>query len=388
MPPLALPLPELAAAFMLRRDIAFLNHGSFGACPRPVYRARQRWQRELEAQPVAFLGRRLPALLAAARVPLAAVLGAQAADLLFVPNATYGVNLVARALPLRPGDEVLTTDHEYGACDRTWRFVCARRGARFIRQPIALPVTSAAAIVEQVWAGVTARTRVLFLSHITSSTALILPVAELCRRARAAGILTVIDGAHAPGQIELQLDALDADFYTGNCHKWLCAPRPSGFLYVRRAQRALLQPLIVSWGWEPEEEFIEPYQYMFEWTGTYDPTALLAVPDAIAFQARHNWPAVRAACRALLLEASARIEALTGLPPTSPDSADWWVQMRSFLLPPCDAAQVKARLYDEFGVEVPIMRFNGQPLLRVSVQGYNTPAEINRLLEGLQRVLA
>ena len=184
MPPLALPLPELAAAFMLRRDITFLNHGSFGACPRPVYRARQRWQRELEAQPVAFLGRRLPALLAAARVPLAAALGAQAADLLFVPNATHGVNLVARALPLRPGDEVLTTDHEYGACDRTWRFVCAGRGARFIRQPIALPVTSAAAIVEQVWAGVTARTRVLFLSHITSPTALILPVAELCRRAR------------------------------------------------------------------------------------------------------------------------------------------------------------------------------------------------------------
>ncbi len=186
MTTLMLPLPTLADAFLLRRDIAFLNHGSFGAGPRPVYQARQRWQRVLEAQPVAFLGRGLPALLAEARVPLAAYLGAQAADLLFVPNATHGVNLVARSLPLRPGDEVLTTDHEYGACDRIWRFVCARHGARYIRQPVALPVASAGEVVEQVWAGVTERTRVLFLSHITSPTALILPVAELGRRARRA----------------------------------------------------------------------------------------------------------------------------------------------------------------------------------------------------------
>lgn len=385
--PGALPMADLAEQFLLRRDVTFLNHGSFGACPRPVFDTYQTWQRELEAEPVDFLGRRIRGLLAAARGRLADYVGTHADNLTFAPNATHGVNIVARSLELRPGDEVLSTDHEYGAVDRAWRFNCGMRGARYVNQPIGLPVRDAGEVADQLWAGVTGRTRAIVLSHISSSTALIFPVAEICRRARAAGLLTVVDGAHAPGQIDLALDALGADFYTGNCHKWLCNQRASGFLYARPEVQPLLRPLVVSWGWEAERPGPSPFIDHFEWTGTMDPSAYLSVPAAIDFQARHNWPVVRVACHRLLLDASRRLGELTGLPPISPDSVDWWVQMRTLPLPPCDAEAVQARLWDEFQVEVPIISWQGRQFVRVSIQCYNGPRDVDRLLEGLARLL-
>ncbi len=385
--PLSLPLPDLASQFLLRPDLSFLNHGSFGACPRPVFETYQAWQRLLEAQPVEFLSRRLPGLLADARRVLAGYLGAQPDHLTFVPNATFGVNIVARSLDLGLGDEVLGTDHEYGAAERTWRFNCGQRGARYVSRPIALPVHDAAEVVEQLWAGVTERTRVIFLSHISSPTALILPLAEICRRARAAGILTVIDGAHAPGQIDLALDALGADFYTGNCHKWLCAPKGAGFLHARPEVQLLLRPLIVSWGWEAERPGPSPFIDYFEWTGTPDPSAYLSVPAAIEFQARNNWQAVRAACHSLLLDASVRLADLSGLPPISPDTAEWWAQMRAIPLPPCDVELVKARLWDDYRVEVPLLEWGGRSYVRISIQAYNSPNDIDRLIEGLRQLL-
>jgi isopenicillin-N epimerase len=304
--------------FLLQPDMVFLNHGSFGACPAPVFAVYQDWQRALEAQPVEFLGRRCAGLLAAARATLATYLGADAADLVFVPNATTGVNIIARSLRLTPGDEVLATDLEYGAVDRTWQFLCARMGATYVRQPIPLPVESAEGIVEALWRGVTPRTRVICVSHITSITALILPIAEICRRAREAGILTVIDGAHAPGQIPLDLAAIDADFYTGNCHKWLCAPKGAGFLHARRSAHALVDPFVVSWGWQDDgsASFVD----RLEWQGTRDIAAYLAVPAAIDFQAAHDWPQVRIACHALLRTIRQDLHRLTGLPPLCPDS--------------------------------------------------------------------
>ncbi|MBU0496050.1 MAG: aminotransferase class V-fold PLP-dependent enzyme [Chloroflexi bacterium] len=209
---------HLRDLFLLRPDVIFFNHGSFGACPRPVFEAYQAWQLELERQPVEFLGRRHAALMHEARAALEAFVGAAADDLVYIPNATTGVNIVARSLPLAPGDEVLTTDHEYGAMDRTWRFVCGQRGTRYVRQPVPLPITSVEQVVDAIWAGVTPHTRVLFLSHITSPTAVTLPVTELVHRAREAGLITVIDGAHAPGQVPLDLTALGVDFYLANCH--------------------------------------------------------------------------------------------------------------------------------------------------------------------------
>ncbi|MCB8923129.1 MAG: aminotransferase class V-fold PLP-dependent enzyme [Ardenticatenaceae bacterium] len=213
-------MKDLKPLFLLDPDVHFLNHGSFGAAPRPVMAAYQAWQMRLERQPVHFLVNELPGLLHAAREALGHYLHAPADDLVYVPNATYGVNVVARSLALQPGDEILTSDHEYGACDNAWALVCRKTGAVYRRQPIPLPAAPPQEMAAQFWQGVTPRTKVIFLSHITSPTALTLPVAEICARARQAGILTLVDGAHAPGQLALDLPALGADFYTGNCHKW------------------------------------------------------------------------------------------------------------------------------------------------------------------------
>lgn len=378
-----MPDGSLRDLFLLDPDVTFLNHGSFGACPRPVFEAYQRWQLALEREPVDFLSRRADGLLAEARAALGAYLHADPESLTFVPNATAGMNTVARSLDLRPGDEILTTDHEYGAVDLTWRYVERHSGAKVVRAAIPLPVTTPAAFVDQLWSRVTPRTRLISISHITSPTALIFPVAEVCRRARAAGILTAVDGAHAPGQIDLDLEALGADFYTGNCHKWLCAPKGSAFLYARPEHHAQLDPVIISWGWEEGNSFVQRTQ----WQGTRDLAAFLAVPDAIAFQQAHNWAAVRAECHTLALETRRRMAEQTGLAPISPDSAEWIGQMAAMLVPGCDAQELARHLWEDHRIEIPVVQWGGRTFVRISVQGYNTPAEADRLLAALGELL-
>jgi len=373
--------------FLLDPNVVFLNHGSFGACPRPVFEVYQRRQLELERQPVEFLGRRITGLMADARARLAAYLGVPAETVVYFSNSTTAINMVARNLALRPGDEILTTDHEYGAMDRAWRFVCARTGARYIRRPAPVPVTTPAEFVEAFWAGVTERTRAIFISHLTSSTALIFPVGEVCRRARAAGLLTVIDGAHAPGQVPLNLAELGADIYTGACHKWLCAPKGSAFLYARPEAQAWLEPLVVSWGWESETPSGVPFVDYHEWQGTRDMAAFLATPAAIDFQAEHDWVRVRAECHALAVETRRRSNALTGLAALCPDSADWLGQMVSIRLPPVDMDWLKSALYERYRVEAPLVRWNGDLFLRVSFQGYNDQADADALVAALRDLL-
>lgn len=380
--------------FLLDPEVVFLNHGSYGACPRPVFDEYQRWQRELERQPVEFLGRRSEALLDAARETLAGFVGVSNEDLVFVSNATSGLNVVARSLPLATGDEVLSTDLEYGALDRTWQHVCDRVAARYVRRPIPCPVGDPEAVVDAIWAGMTPRTKVLFLSHVTSGTALILPITELCRRARDAGILSVVDGAHVPGHLPLDLTALGADVYSGNCHKWLCAPKGSAFLYVHPEQQSWVESLIVSWGWVEGNALHRPsggFVARNQWQGTRDIGAFLAVPAAVEFQAAHGWPEVRARCHGLAQEAAARIAGLTGLPPIVDAAAAegwaWFGQMVAVPLPQLDGRALQRRLYDEHRIEVPITGWNGRPLVRVSVQGYNTPDDLDALVGALERLL-
>jgi isopenicillin-N epimerase len=375
--------------FLLDPTIVFLNHGSYGATPKPVFESYQDWQLRLERQPVLFLGRELPGCLLESRSVLGKYLNADPEELVYVPNATHGVNIVARSLDLEPGDEVLTTDHEYGACDYTWEFNCERAGFKYIHQPIPLPVRTEDEIVEKFWQGVTLRTKVIYLSHITSSTALRLPVEAICRRAREGGIMTVIDAAHAPGQIPVDLQSLGADFVFGNCHKWMLSPKGAAFLYVRREVQDLVRPLVISWGTHPTPDIATGSRFIdiLQWTGTKDPAAPLAVPVAIEFMKGHSWDAVRGECHRLLRRAIERVCDLTGLPPLYPLDSDFYSQMGIAPLPPSNLIVLKSRLYDEYRIEVPLIEWQNHYFIRISIQAYNTEDDVDVLIAALKELL-
>lgn len=376
--------------FLLDPQVVFLNHGSFGACPRPVFEKYQEWQRLLERQPVQFLGVELDNLLLQSRRILGDYIHAQSSDLVYILNATHGVNIVIRSLQLNPGDEVLTTDQEYGACNLACEFACQKAGVIYKRQTIHTPVTSQEEIAEEFWRAVTPRTKVIFISHITSPTAIVLPIELICQRASQAGIITLIDGAHAAGQISLDLSALQVDFYVGNCHKWMLSPKGAGFLYANPSVQSLIEPLIVSWGYQSrvsaphESRFID----FLQWTGTKDPAAALSVPDAIEFMHTNHWDDVRSICHDLLRSAIERICALSGLPPLYPLDSDFYIQMGTVPIPRVrDLNELKIRLYKDYKIEIPCIEWNNRHFLRISVQGYNSEEDIEKLINALTNLL-
>ncbi len=365
--------------FLLDPEVVYLNHGSFGACPRPVFQAYQNWQRELERQPVAFLGRRLDGLLARARQDLGHYVGADSMNLVFVPNATTAVNTVARSLILERDDEILTTDHEYGAMDYTWEFICQQTGAQYVRTSIPVPLPSDEEIIAALWSNVTPRTKVIFISHITSPTAVILPIDSIIQRARDANILTIIGGAHAPGQLPLDLESLGADFYAGNCHKWMCAPKGAGFLYARPEHHSWLQPLVISWGWHLHEALADRHQ----WQGTRDVAAFLAVSTAIEYMQEIAWSRER--CHQLALETQQAVAEITTLPPIA--TPNQFAQMVALPMPTADIEVLQQTLYKNYQIEVPGINWNGKALLRVSYQVYNSRADGETLVAALREVL-
>ena len=369
---------ELRREFLLDPEVAFLNHGSFGACPRPVFECYQAWQRELELEPVDFLARRLPRLLDEAHAALADYVGCSTRDLALVQNATTGVNLAARSLDLRPGDEILATDLEYGACDLAWDQVCNRAGARYVRAPIPLPLRDPCEFVDTLFASASERTRAVYLSHVTSETALVLPAEAVVARARELGLLTIVDGAHAPAQVPLDLSELGADYYSGNCHKWLCAPKGAGFLHARPEHQERVDAAIVSWGYTEGRTFSE----RIEIQGTRDLAAWLAVPAAIRFQAERDWDSITERCRRLTREARVELCELLGTKPLAPDAM--LAQMAAARLPH-SAPGLSDRLFSGHRVEIPV---GGEDdLLRLSVAAYTTRDEIDRLLAALVREL-
>lgn len=388
---------NLSSLFLLDPDVTFLNHGSFGACPRPVFESYQRWQLKLERQPVAFLDpdRGLSSWMRDARVALAGVVGADAEDVVGLTNATVGLNIVAQSLDLKPGDEILTTDHEYAALEKTWAYVARQTGAKIVVVKIPLPLKKEAQFTDTILAGFSERTRVLFLSHITSATALVFPIERAVATAKARGIWTVIDGAHTPGHIPLNLKALDADYYAGNCHKWMMAPKGSAFLYVRKEFQSAVNPLVISHGWtedagQPGVKGVfgnTPFIDGIEMQGTRDPSAWLTVTDAIKFGHEHNWKEVAERCRMLVQDTASRVAKLTGLPALS--SPEFCApQMVAMPVPKSEPMELKLFLLQQYGIEIPVFNWQDSTIVRVSAQGYNTQKHMDRLVAALQKYLS
>lgn len=379
--------PSVRDDFLLRRDWRLLNNGSFGACPEPVMAVYQQWQRELENHPGGYMGR-IRDNMTAARTKLAEYLHTDQSRLGFVTNATMGVNVATHSLRsvLQPDDEVLTSNHEYGACNHAWQFNCGKTGAHYINHPINLPLHSEADFVEQLWSAVTPRTRVIYLSHTTSPTALTFPLQEICRRAREAGILTVIDGAHVPGQRELYLDELGADFYTGNCHKWMLAPKGTAFVYVRPEVQHLIEPLIVGHGWFPDRRSEQPLVDYVEQFGTRDFAAFLAVPAAIDYMAAHNWPQVRTQCYGMALTAKRTVEQMFDTESICPESFEWFSQLCPIRLPDqTDMGKLSEILRNEYQIEMPMITWHNFKIARLSVQIYSSQEELDTFVGALEK---
>ncbi len=384
----------LRPLFQLDPQITFLNHGSYGACPIPVFEDYQRWQAALEAQPVKFMAEKVYDYLEQSRQALGDYLNCDKDDLIYVPNPTHAVANIINNVDLQPGDEVLTTSLEYGSCDRMWRYQSEQRGFKYIKSEVTLPVMDKASFCEAFWSRSSDKTKFVFISHITSSTGMILPIPEIVAEAKKRGIQTIIDGAHVPAHIALDIRDLDPDYYVGACHKWLCCPKGVSFLYVKKECQVNIQPQIMSWGWGEEyDEFKDSTELktasrfvnIFQWQGTRDMSAFLTVPAAIQFQENYDWDSIRTRCQRMIIHTRDQIIALTGLTKICPD--DWLGQMTTIQFPMDDPKEFKNMLYDQYNIEIPVLTDQFHPMIRVSYQGYNSDADADYLIETLKKLI-
>lgn len=375
---------NLSSHFLLNPDITFLNFGSFGASPKVVFDDYQKWQRELEWEPVQFFAVNGPEYLKASRVALGNYLNANADDLVYVPNPTFAINIIANTLRLKENDEVLTTNIEYGAMDRTWKFYCNKVNAKFIRQSISLPILSKESFLEEFWNGYTEKTKVVFISHITSATGLILPVKEIIEEAKKRGLMTIIDGAHVPGHMKLDLKELDADIYTGACHKWMMTPKGSTFLYVRKSLQIKIEPLVVSWGYDSDTPSDSQFLDYHQFNGTRDFSAYLTIPKAIEFMQEHNWWEVSNSCKKMVLENALRFCDLTGFAPLAPLTEEFFGQLFSIQVALENPREFQKMLFDKYQIEIPVMQQNDKVYIRYSINGFNSQKDLDRLYDALK----
>ncbi len=395
--------PVCPHAWGLDPAIAMLNHGSFGACPRRVLERQADLRRQMEAEPVRFLVHEAQPLLDQSRQTLARLIGSEPQNLVFVTNATTGVNAVLRSLHFQPDDELLVTDHAYNACANALRYVAQRAGARVITVELPIPVASPEQVVEAVLAKVTQRTRLAMLDHATSATGMVFPIEELVSQLNSLGVDTLVDGAHAPGMIPLDVSRLGAAYYTGNCHKWLCAPKGAGFLYARPDRQEGLQPLVISHGYNVPRPNYTRFQDVFDWQGTNDPTPWLCVGPAIEFLGTLLEGGIQALMRRnheLAVAAQRLLCQRLPLRPTCPEHM--LGSMAALMLPPGSAPPASdpagpaplprfgSQLLEELGIEVPVYYWQGteQAILRISAQAYNSLPQYERLATAVQTLLA
>ena len=380
-------MENIRSQFLLNPEVTHLNHGAFGACPKPIFEDYQKWQLELEKNTVNFFVKQAPILLEKSRAALGGFIGCDKDDVVFTMNPSYALNIVIKDFGLKEGDEILATDLEYGAMDRTWDYYCKQAGAKYVRQHISLPITSKEQIVDEFFKGLTSKTKAIFISHITSTTALRLPVEEICKRAKAEGLITIVDGAHVPGHIDLNLQELEADIYTGACHKWLLTPKGCSFLYVKKAFQPF-NPLLISWGFgsdmPSDSQFIDHHQLQ----GTRDYAAFLTVPAALKFREDNNWSQVAADCRKLAQSNYKRFAEVSGGATLCPISDDFLGQMCSLSISCPDPVALQDLLYSKHKIEIPVMPHDDKVYIRYSINGYHTQTDLDKLFDALKEIRA
>jgi isopenicillin-N epimerase len=379
------PGNEFSHLFQLNPNITFLNFGSFGACPKEIFEDYLHWQRLLEDEPVQFITRYGYEYLEKSKVALGNYIGCASNDLIFVTNPTYAINTIVRSLPLQKGDEILTTDLEYGAMDKTWQYYSKHRGWQYRRQPISLPLQSEKAFVEEFFKDYSDRTKAIFISHITSSTGLIFPVEAVCREAQKRGLITIVDGAHVPGHIPLNIRELNPDFYTGACHKWMMTPKGCSFLYTKKDFQDSLDPLIISWGYESDQPSDSKYFDYHQFNGTRDFSAFLTIPKAIDFMEKNNWKVMKEKCRSLVTQFAPLMADALGTYQLS-NYDEGYGQLCSTPILCDDPIQLQRRLYEEFKIEIPVMRHGSNNFIRFSIQAFNSPDDLNYLLDSLNKL--
>jgi isopenicillin-N epimerase len=384
----------LRSKFILDREITFLNHGSYGSCPKPVFEAYQKYQTDLEIHPIKFMQEDVYRLLEISRESLSHYINCDKDDLIFVSNPTQAVGNVIHNISVNINDEILSTNLEYGACDRMWTYDSEQKGYKYIQAEITLPIEDKEIFLNEFWSFANDQTKYVFISQITSSTGMILPIPEIVAEAKKRGIKTIIDGAHVPAHIALNIKELDPDYYTGALHKWLCCPKGISFLYVKREHQEGIQPMLKSWGWGEEYEAFKPstqlhspsrFINIFQWQGTRDMSSFFTVPEAIQFQEEHDWDAVRSRCSNMVIEARNRITEITKLPKICPDN--WLGQMATILFPIDDTVAFKKTLYNDYQIEIPVMAHNENKVFRISIQGYNSEADVDHLINSLEELI-
>jgi isopenicillin-N epimerase len=376
------------SSFLLNPKINFLNHGSFGACPKAIFEDYQKWQLELEKDPVQFITKLGPAALINSKNSLAKFINADSADFVFVPNPTHAINILRDNLKLNPGDEILTTDLEYGAMDRTWDVYCTEHQTKYVRQPIALPLISKEKFIEDFWKGYSEKTKVIFISEITSTTALKLPVYEIVAEAKKRKLITIVDGAHSVGHIPVDLQKLDPDYYTGACHKWMLTPKGSSFLWVRKNKQKDLLPLIVSWGYQAEYPSGSQLHDYHQFNGTRDFSAYLTLPKAIEFLTDNEYVKKSDECTQLLLKNASKFCSLLKTTCLAPLDPDFIGMILSFPILTKNPGKLKELLYDRYAIEVPIMTHGDKVYLRISCFWYNDQNDLDELYTALNEIIS
>ena len=376
----------MKSEFLLNPNIHYLNHGSFGACPKVVFEAYQYYQKMLEEEPVQFITKTGEKLLDNSKQALASFIHCDPLDIIYTTNPSTALNSVIRSLRLKEGDEILSTNQEYGALDRTWNYYCKQWGSKYVRQEITLPLKNKTQILEDFWKGLTKRTKVIFLSHITSSTAVILPVKEICEKAKELGLLTIIDGAHVPAHIPLNIRDLNPDVYAGACHKWMLSPKGSSFLYVKKSLQYKIDPLVISWGYEAEKPSGSQFQDYHQYQGTRDFSAFLTTPDCLKFMEASQWPERTAKCRAQLLHYYPQVAEALNSQPICPLSEEFLGQICSIPIKCSKPEDLKELLYEKYHIEIPVFDSPTGVYLRVSFQAYNSQKEIEILINAIKDI--